>query len=402
MKKLIQKTTLVILAAVLALSLAACKAETPTQAAKTHDRETFIQTGTSKIIPHEFVDGVCKYCGAETVFRQKPLSGSPEILLTAQPADKQGTVTEIWYKTRAYAVEAAQPDLGELHIVKRAFVYTPAGYDPSDTSKKYNIIVKLHGNKVHEGYWFKKGSYEQDDSPYTGGYGTENVLDYMAANGLSENVIVVTPTIYEYYYNEKQGDVVGGDDEVNGLYYGYIDPDFAGVDKAEPTKLEGEVDSEWWKEFRYDLLPYLVENYNTFAASSSEEDLIAARDHLAVTGLFRSENLADSVLGNMVPYLSYIGFDTGYLAGQNFIDRYNAEYKGKYDIKYMFVSCGEQEDVTGDIEDMLKLKNGLGLRQGSDIKNGDQVEFVYIEKSAHNYSTWITDLYNELLVFFKK
>lgn len=391
-----------ILAIFLAASSVSCKAPEPEKKTKTHDRETFIQTGTSKILPHDFVDGKCRYCGAETVFFQTALSDGTSILTTPQPAEKQGTVSEIWYKTRAYGVEAQDSSLGELHIVKRAFVYTPAGYNPGDSSKKYNIMFKLHGNKVHEGYWFRQGSYSQDSSPYVGGYGTENVLDYMMANGLCEDTIIVTPTIYSYYYNEKRGDSVGGDNEINGIYYGYIDPDYAGIDTAAPTKAEGDVDGEWWKEFVNDLLPCIVENYNTYAASSSPADLIAARDHIALTGLFRSQRFADSVLYSCLPYVSYIGYETGYIAGEDFISKYNADLAGKYGINYMLVSCGEQEDPVGDIEYMLRLKNALGLKQGSDIASGNGIEFIYISRAGHNYKTWITDLYNELLVFFKK
>lgn len=403
MRKVLAKIASTLAIAALVCSLAACGTAKPeAKPQKTHDKETFVQTGTSKIIAHNFVDGKCTLCGEDTVFQQDSLSKTASFLTTPQSPDKQGTVTEIWYKTRAYGVEVQFPDQGEMHIVKRAYVYTPAGYDPADTSKKYNVMIKLHGNKTNEGYWFKQGIYadESNGSAYTGGYGTENVLDYMMANGLCEDTIVVTPTLYNFYYGEK-GSSFGGDNEVNTTYSGYIDPDYAGIDTATPTKVEG-LDSEWWKEFQYDLLPYIVDNYNTYAASSSEEDMIAARDHVALTGLYRSVDYANVALSNCIPFVAYYGYETGYIADQVSIDKYNADWKDKYDIKYIFVSCGDEEDVVTDIEDTLRLKNGLGLQQGSDINAGDQIEFIQVNKSAHNYQTWITCLYNELLVFYKK
>ncbi|MBR2070062.1 MAG: hypothetical protein IJ981_01415 [Clostridia bacterium] len=396
MKKLLS----IILSVILIFSLAACGGQEQKPAGITHDRETLIRTGTSKILPHNFVDGKCKYCDYTTIFRQTLLSQSPEILTTPQSADKQGEVVEVWYKTRAYGIEATHPELGELHIVKRAFVYLPAGYDP-DREEPYNVMFKSHGNKNNEGYWFKKADYAESNSSYAGGYGTENVLDYMIANDLSEDVIVVGITFYQFYENEKQGDSVNAIPGIDGYYYGYIDPDYPRVEGTIDNTNE-KFDTEFWKEFQYDLLPYIVENFNTYAKSSSEEDMIAARDHVAFTGLFRSEDFATSVLSNLLPFFSYIGYETGYIANEGFIEKYNADYKGKYDIKYMFISCGEQEDCLANIEDMNILIDGIGLQQGSDISKGDQVDFIYIQDGAHNYGTWITNLYDELLVFFKK
>lgn len=359
-----------------------------------------IRTGTNELLPHNFIDGKCKYCDYTTIFRQMPLSESPEILLTPQPADKQGEVIEVWYKTRAYGLEATHPELGELHIVKRAFVYLPAGYDP-DREEPYNVMFKMHGNKNNEGYWFKKADYAETDSSYTGGYGTTNVLDYMIANGLSEEVIVVGITFYQFYINEKQGDSVNALPGIDGYYYGYIDPDYPRVEGTIDNTKES-FDTEFWKEFRYDLLPYIVDNFNTYAKSSSEEDMIAARDHVAFTGLFRTAESSNATISNLFAFYSYIGYETGNIAGDPFLEVWNAEYKDKYDVKYMCITCGETENPPAKIESMNKFIEVMGLQQGSDISKGDQVDFLYIQDAAHNYKTWITSLYNELLVFFKK
>ena len=50
---------------------------------------------------------------------------------------------------------------------------------------------------------------------------------------------------------------------------------------------------------------------------------------------------------------------------------------------------------------MMKARDALGLQEGSDIANGDRIEFVAVNGTAHNYATWITNFYNEMLVFFK-
>lgn len=289
-----------------------------------------------------------------------------------------------------------------MHIVKRAFVYTPVGYDAKDTSKKYNVLFMMHGNKLNEGYWFRQGTYADPSawSAYTGGYGTENMLDYMFANGMCQDTIIVTPTLYSYYYNEKQGDVLGGDAEVGNLYCGYIDPDYAGIDTATPTKTESD-DAQWWKEFQYDLLPYVVNNYNTYANSSSEADMIAARDHVGFTGLSRGTWITNVVIENCFPFISYYAYESGAVPSDKFIEKYNSEWKDKYPINYFFISSGSSENPESTAEGMLKVKAALGLKEGSDIKGGDKIVYIVVNGTAHNYATWITNLWNLMLVFFK-
>ncbi len=369
---------------------------------KTHDKQTHMVAGKGESCAHNFVNGACTLCDQKTIFRQEAMATSKEILNYQAAEGHRGSIVEIWYKTRAYGVEEQKPEFeGKLHIVKRAYVYLPAGYDANDTSKKYNVLYKMHGNKLNEGYWFRQGSYADQStwSAYTAGYGTENMLDYMYDNNMIEDTIIVTPTMYQFYYNDKKGDVLGGDAEVNNIYFGYIDPDFERIEAA-VSKLEG-VDSVWYKEFM-DLMPYIIENFNTYAASTSEEDMIAARDHVGFTGLSRGGGVCSVILENCFPYVSYFAWESGGAPNrEGFIQKYNSEWKDKYPINYFFVGCGTSEGPDAADANMMKARDALGLQEGSDIANGDRIEFVAVNGTAHNYATWITNFYNEMLVFFK-
>ncbi|MBP5253939.1 MAG: hypothetical protein J6Z23_00915, partial [Lachnospiraceae bacterium] len=353
------------LCAILILSFAAgCGGNEKPASKKSHDRETYVITGNEegKIEPHNFVAGKCTMCDETTIFRQEPMASTKNILNYDAPAGHKGTIVEIWYKTRAYGVESKHAEYeGKLHIVKRAYVYLPAGYDANDTSKKYNVLYKMHGNKLNEGYWFRSGSYASESawSAYTAGYGTENMLDWMYDNLDIEDTIIVTPTLYNYYYNDKQGDELGGDAEVGNLYYGYIDPDFERIEEA-VTKEEG-ADGVWYMEFMNDLMPYIVENFNTYAASTADADLIAARDHVGFTGLSRGGGICSGILNNCFPYVSYVAWESGGGPGQAFFDKYNSEWKDKYPINFLFLSCGSSENPVGTAQNMLNAKTTLGL-----------------------------------------
>ena len=410
------------LVAGIACSAAACTngSDNKKPSGRTHDRETHVINGSSdnKTIHHNFVNGKCTMCDETTIFRQDAMSKSPEILLTEQ--SKRGTVEYFWYETRAYGVEeklangemakpAEYKDGDELWIKKRAYVYLPCGYNKEDTSKKYNVLYMMHGDKLNEGYWFRTGAYSDpgQHSAYTGGYGTENMLDYMYGNNLIEDTIFVAMTMYQYYNGEYSGDdanpnYVGGNDAQGNIYSGYKVPEKdLGYSTGVGIDNEG-TDTVYWKEWRYHLMPYVVENFNTYAASASEEDLIAARDHVGFTGLSRGGASVCSVIDNCLKYISYFAYESNwYRVGDSQIktikDNANA-----YPVNYMFLSCGSQEDPEENDRVMLKIKNELGWNEGSDIKGGDKISFIQVNGTAHNYATWITNLYNLMLVFFKK
>jgi len=435
----------------LAFSFAACKGgeensgggngggNKPTT--KTHDQTTHVVTGSDgKTQHHNFVNGKCTMCDQTTIFRQDPMYKSADILTTAQA--EQGTLESVWYKTRAYGVETkftGKKDVNEkdydgspLWIYKRAWVYLPHGYNKDDTTKKYNVMYMMHGDKLNEGYWFGQGSYEKDRSPYTGGYGTENVLDYLKMNKKSEDTIYVGVTMYQYYTGtpktvEERDDVskfVGDSSEQQNIYSGYVSGDADDkVDFDFGIGQSGEgSDGVIWKEWKYHLMPAIVSKYNTYTDASSIADKMAdpttrglteadtefftaceqARDHVAYTGLSRGGASVNSVLGNALEYISYFAYESAFTPNADVIK--NMKDKATtYPVRYLFMSCGSMEGPEGTDAKMLEVRNEMGWqdKEGSDIANGDRIEFIQVNGTGHNYATWITNLFNFAQVAFK-
>lgn len=362
------------------LLLSGCGSAAAAKPKKTHDPETLIVTGTeNELLGHFFVDGKCKYCNETTIFMQDPI-GKTDI--PKKTYEHRGRVEEIHYKTRSYYTENLYPDSGELWLEKTAYVFLPYGYDENDTQTKYNVFYLLHGSKLNEGYWFARGSYSPTDSAYTMGYGTENVLDYLYENNLAEKTIIVTPSLY----SPIEGYDVDGD--------------------------EWEINVTFGRELINELMPYVAEHYNTYAASGSQEDLKAARDHHAYAGLSKGSGTSYvSIWAYCLEYISYIGTYSNFTMTderiQAIVDGYKADYSD-CKVNYWYCTAGSSElnmDPHADGVPVYQYYNDVreaaGLKSGCDIQNGDGAEYMLVNGTAHNYATWLTALYNCMLVFFK-
>jgi endo-1,4-beta-xylanase len=359
------------------ISLSSCNEEAPTPepkvvAKKTHNENTLQVDGKDKREPHDFKDGKCTMCDETTIFKQDPIGGTDLL----KENSKKGTIETIKYEARSYYIEDMHPEMGEIKVEKTAYVYLPYGYNKEDKNTKYNVLYLVHGHGLNEGYWLAQGSYTRTDGCYTMGYGTDNLLDNMHEKGLCEKTIVVTPT----FYSPVEGIEVG---EEKGF----------------------DITAAFGKELQNDLMPYIARNYNTYAKSDSKEDLIKNRDHQAYAGLSMGSIVSfESIWSYCLPYFSYIGSYSAMdndAKNQELINNKNTVYKD-YDIKYWYVTFGTSEYKEQSIDTYLKFVNNVkGLKMGSDIKNGENTMFMLCNKTAHNYATWITALYNSMLVFFK-
>lgn len=380
----------ILLVFVLIFSLCSCGEKEPIKTKKTHDPITYKLSTKDELAPHNFVDGKCTLCDETTFFTQNPVGGTDILTLEC---DQKGTIEEFWYDTRAYYVEETYKDSnpGEIHVKKRAFVYLPYGYDANDKETKYNVLYLLHGSGLNEGYWFKLGTYENNDGVYTKGYGTTNMLDKLMKDGLAEKTIIVTPSLYAR--DSTQADYESGN-------AGFL-PDYPQYPIDNDSM---EVIRTFGYDLKNDLMPYVAEHYNTYAKSGSAEDLIAARDHQGYAGLsLGSMTSYGSILTYCLDYISYVGSFSGGPLGTDadaLIEKINKDFS-QYKINYWYVTAGSAEGGDEGINNFVKFRDGLHLQDGSDLSVGDNCEYMLVNGTAHNYATWITALYNTMQIFFK-
>lgn len=144
-----------------------------------------------------------------------------------------GTVVSLIYDTADYP-------RGDAPIQKTAFVYLPYGYDENDAETRYDILYLMHGWGGHAGEHFEL-SY------------IKNMFDRLIENGDIVPMIIVSPS----FYNENsERDFDGSIDELRAFH----------------------------SEFRNDLMPAVEGVFHTYAASVSDADLLASRDHRAFGG----------------------------------------------------------------------------------------------------------------------
>lgn len=378
--KILKTLCSLVMAGAFAITFAACSGggekgqtpSTPSTTTKTHDPVTLLVTGTTdKYEPHKFVDGKCTMCDATTTFETDLIGGRLDDI--TKECDQKGTVEQITYTTDTYE--------GGEEVEKHAYVYLPYGYDPEDKDTKYDVLYMLHGMGLNEGYWFAKGYYQPADTIYTNGYGTTNVLDNLIKSGKAKKMICVTPTYYK------------------------VTPQ-----TPEDTATKSDGLGDFGAEMREDIMPYIAEHYNTYAASGSAEDLKAARDHQGYAGLSLGSMYSYSVIwSSCLEYISYIGSFSGGVSiadAEKIVTAKNSTYKD-CTINYYYATLGSVEPATAYPGDPFgtyrTLKAGIaGFKSGSDIKNGANCEYMLCNKGSHNYGTWITALYNCLHVFFQK
>ena len=149
------------------------------------------------------------------------------------PAEHQGTLWEITYESKDYAGN------GET-VNKPVIVYLPNGYDEHDTETRYNILYLMHGWTGHAGDCFE---YSQ----------LVNILDHMIENGDVSPLIVAAPT----FYNENSDGGFGGSVAELRVFH---------------------------QDFEENVMPAVEGRFHTWAASISDEDLRASRDHRAFGG----------------------------------------------------------------------------------------------------------------------
>ena len=168
------------------------------------------------------------------------------------PAARQGTVERLDYATLDYAGSGGA-------VTKTATVYLPYGYDPEDAATRYDILYLMHGWGGHPGEYFEYGSLK-------------NTFDQMIARDDMKPAIIVSASFYNPNSSTDFGSSV--------------------------AQLR-----QFHQDFENALMPAVEGKYKTYAASPSDADLKASRDHRAFGGFS---------LGSVTTWMAFC-YDTDYI-----------------------------------------------------------------------------------------
>ena len=272
------------------------------------------------------------------------------------PASQQGSVVPLTYDTKDYARDSAP-------IQKTAYVYLPYGYDDNETETQYNILYLMHGWGGHAGEYFEFASQK-------------NMFDNLIENGDIAPMIIVSAS---FYTENSSTDFSGSIREFRAFH----------------------------SDFENGLMPAVEGKYHTYAASASEEDLKASRDHRAFGGFS---------LGSVTTWLQFC-YDYDYI--RYFLPMsgscwYYGTY-GDFQIEKN-VDFIEQLIKNNDLEDRgYFIYHAVGTNDAVKSQSLDMADemlsrgtftadhYVFYQKEGgyHDFNAVQEYLYNALPLFFK-
>ena len=296
--------------------------------------------------------------------------------------DEQGTIVAMEYDTPAYMFNEILGVNETLH--KKLYVYLPYGYDPAT---QYNILYLMHGGGDNQEYWLGKDKELTGGRPVFGAT-TQNVLDNMIKDGLCDPLIVVGPT----FYSAVEGMDIPAD-KVRAFAEEIGEDNF--------TRAEDLYTWFFRYELRNDIIPLVETAYSTFAGGDvSEENLIATREHRAYAGLsMGSITSAHSILMGCTDIIAYVGSWSGLRTNFDLFKKTLEEQFADYPIKFWYNGEGV-EDIA--FVEHMKFHNDVTSKMTDTFRDGENYAMVVLSDGNHAWTSWITELYNVLLVFFKK
>lgn len=337
------------------------------------------------------------------------ITAVPEQYKRAVKNELQGTLIEVSYNVRNYINASRQfvtnhnISAGELGretaegdaITKICNVYLPAGYNKDDKNTKYNVMYLLHGICGNRYEWLY--GYGKIDDRFV----ICNIIDNLIANGDIDPLIVIFPEGRSAYdWDDTSFNAVG----TNLLGFYYFD-----------------------YELRYDLIPFIEAQYNTYAniKGTSSEEIAYSRMHRALAGLsmggMQVLNLGiggyrcDSVehtgakddfknglnvtvkASGMEDLFAYFGaFSNAPTSSDGKILGNSLASRG-YRINLLYLTCGDSDTVAGEMG-YAKAIDGLKEAVGINLENYYE---VLIKSGVHDSHVWNNGAYNFVRLAFK-
>ncbi len=293
---------------------------------------------------HHYVNGRCAQCGQAPVFFTDSL---PEELFTR--AQHEGSVMLCEYQVPFYGSS-------EGGLLDKCFnIYLPWGYDENS---RYNVLVLIPGADGDQDSWLNSVYSYDEQHDFCG----RMLLDRMFELGYAEPCIVAAPVMTTETLR----------DETAGNYQMRL-------------------------ELREFILPYLAENYATYAESGSLEDIAAARDHFALGGL---SNGAIFVFDHGMRYNfdlfgSYMALSGNYSPWDTASAIRNGSYAG-LPVRCLFTGAGADGDWQ---QENTKIGYDFLLENDARLVDGETAFHVDVS-GGHEWKVWFTDLCNALPLLF--
>ena len=279
----------------------------------------------------------------------------PEELL--RPAEHHGTVVEEDYPTKDMVSDV--PD----RINKDVMVYLPYGYDPEE---QYDVLILLHCAWADHRFWLgQERNYGSDEAPVP--VSVPNLLDRMIEEGYCRPLIVVSPCIYLY---DRQPSNAG-----NGYDY-----------------------EQFEQEIGTDFLPWIAENYATYAADGSPEALRAAREHFGMLGAsFGAYAEYFCVIGENFDLLAWYCFcGGGEIEPWHLAECWTENETAELPLRMLYICEGEFDDRYGPEISYHNL-----LTFGGHFSE-ENVKFTLVQGWGHEDHSYLVGLYNSLQMFFRE
>lgn len=223
-------------------------------------------------------------------------------------------------------------------VNRRALVYTPPGYNPSE---KYPVLYLLHGIGGDEKEWFRHGQ------PHL-------IWDNLYADGELKPMIVVMPNGRAIKDDRATGNIMA------------------------PDKVEGFAVFE--KDLLNDLIPFVENNY----------PVISDRNSRAIAGLSMGGGQALNFgLGHTDRFAWIGGFSSAPNTRKPEQLIKHPQEAGR--LKLLWISCGESDGL------FFISKNTHDYLEKLNIPH-----VFYVEPGGHDFSVWKNDLYLFSRLLFRK
>ncbi|NLY90106.1 MAG: esterase [Firmicutes bacterium] len=338
------------------------------------------------------------------------ITSVPEEYQKAAPEGMRGRIVELSYPVRNYinrsrqlvtdrlisSEEAGRETVPGEAIVKKVNLYLPPGYDEKDKDKKYNLLYLLHGVGGNRFEWLY-GSGRVD-----GNFVIANLFDNLILNGDLEPLIVVFP---EGRSAEDWENTAFTPDETNLLGFYYFD-----------------------YELRYDLIPFIEANFNTYAniEDKSAEAMAVSRKHRAIAGLsmggmqalnltlggYRYDSIkytkTTSVFGNgldktvktpgMLDLFTFVGAFSNAPTSSDGKTLGVGIASSNHGLDLLYLTCGDADEISFQ-SGYARAIDGLSEAAGDMLAHCYQ---VVVAGGVHDFGVWNNGAYNFARLAFGK